>query len=331
MASVPRSSLCAAPSVHSGASSFWLLAGLALFVGPMTSKASAQDLEKCQAPVGTLAVVEPQQLVLDALFGYGLESPTGVIRRMVQDSNCFIVVERGVAMERMAQERQLAQGGQLVGGSNVGGGQLQAADFFLTPDVLFSEGNAGGVGGAIGGLFGRRLGVAAGGLKFKEAQTSILIAATRSGIQVAAAEGQARSTDFSAGALGFLGGVVGGFGGYSNTNEGRVIAASFLDNYNNVVESVRDNPNLPPLSPEEVRARVTGAEQAGGGFSEGDVVMAKIDNVDLLAAPVLGGAVLTKVMTSQPLVFLGAEEDGFIMVQSSEGAGWIMKVLVAKP
>ena len=33
----------------------------------------------------------------------------------------------------------------------MGGGQMVAADFVLTPSVVFSEDNAGGVGGAVGG------------------------------------------------------------------------------------------------------------------------------------------------------------------------------------
>ena len=68
---------------------------------------------------------------------------------------------------------------------------------------MFSENNAGGVGGAIGGLLGGRggaaLGAIAGGLKFKEAQTSMLLVDSRSGIQVAAAEGSAQQTDFALG------------------------------------------------------------------------------------------------------------------------------------
>ena len=33
-------------------------------------------------------------------------------------------------------------------------------------------------------------------------------------------------------------------GGYTHTNEGKVIAASLMDNYNNVVKSVRNQPSL---------------------------------------------------------------------------------------
>lgn len=44
------------------------------------------------------AVVEPQDFIIQALRGYSLQSPVGLIRMMIQQSNCFIVVERGAAM-----------------------------------------------------------------------------------------------------------------------------------------------------------------------------------------------------------------------------------------
>jgi curli biogenesis system outer membrane secretion channel CsgG len=110
----------------------------------------AGQVEKCDAPKGTLAVVEPQYAVLQSLSRYGLQSPAAVIRLIIQQSNCFQIVERGAAMQNMAQERALASSGQLQGGQNVGQGQMVAADFILTPNVVFSDPNAGGVGGGIG-------------------------------------------------------------------------------------------------------------------------------------------------------------------------------------
>ena len=140
---------------------------------------------------------------------------------MIQQSNCFLVVERGVGMQNLMQERALQKAGELRQDSNVGGGQMVTADYVLTPAVVFSEDNAGGVGGgvgaAIGGLFGsggRAIGAVAGGLKFKEAQTSMLVADARSSIQVAAAEGSARKADFRLGGLFAGGGVAAGLGGY---------------------------------------------------------------------------------------------------------------------
>src|SRR4029079_19812056 len=131
-----------------------------------------KGLEHCDKPMGAMAVVEAQDMVLASLRRYNLGSPVGLIRMMIQQSNCFIVVERGVGMQNMMQERQLAAAGQAREGSNIGGGQMVAADFIMTPSVVFSENNAGGGGGAVAGLLGRRVGAIAGGIKFKEAQTS---------------------------------------------------------------------------------------------------------------------------------------------------------------
>ncbi len=92
---------------------------------------------------------------------------------MIQQSNCFIVVERGQAMQNIMQERNLAEAGQTRKGSNMGKGQLAVADFVLTPEISFAENNAGGAGGglaAVGSLFGpigMVLGAIAGGVKFK--------------------------------------------------------------------------------------------------------------------------------------------------------------------
>jgi hypothetical protein len=74
--------------------------------GPGGSQAD-NGLEHCDKPMGAMAVVEPQDYVAQSLSHYGLQSPTGLIRMMVQQSNCFIVVERGLGMQNMMQERAL--------------------------------------------------------------------------------------------------------------------------------------------------------------------------------------------------------------------------------
>lgn len=206
-------------------------------------------IEKCNKNLGTLAVVEPQSHMLASLSNYKLGSPSTMLRMIVEESGCFTVVERGVAMQNIRQERELASAGQLQQGSNVGGGQLQAADFVMTPSVQFAS-DTGGVGGAVGGLLGRfggalgALGGLAGGVKFKEAETTLLLADVRSGIQVASAEGQASKMDFSLGGWGWGGFGWASAGGYSKTPEGKLIAASLLDNYNKIVQTVRNKDQL---------------------------------------------------------------------------------------
>lgn len=298
-----------------------------------------EGLEHCGQPMGAIAVVEPQDYVMQALSRYNLQSPTSIIRMMVQQSNCFIVVERGMGMNNMMQERDLAASGMTRQNSNMGGGQMVAADFILSPSVVFSDDDAGGIGGglggAIGGLVGGRagsvIGGIAGGLKFKEAQTSMLVTDARSGVQVAAAEGSAKKADLSLG--GFLGGRGGGaaLGGYGSTDEGKVIAASLVDNYNNVVRSVRNQPslhrNVGSLAEE---AAAGGSTRAGAVFNEGDVLLPKINNVKLMADPDDAAGVVTTLAKSDEMIYMGVEENGFVRVESGKGGGWVKKLLVTR-
>jgi curli biogenesis system outer membrane secretion channel CsgG len=114
---------------------------------------SGSKVEKCSKVFGTVTVTEPRA-GSSSLSGYGLDSPAALLRLMIQQSGCFDVVERGQGMGAIRQERALASSGELQQGSNIGQGQMQAADFVLTPYVLVEASNTGGIGGA---LFGRLL------------------------------------------------------------------------------------------------------------------------------------------------------------------------------
>ncbi len=293
-----------------------------------------KGLEHCDKPMGAMAVVEPQNVVLASLTRYQLSSPVGLIRLMIQQSNCFVVVERGAAMQNLMQERQLAEAGQTRQGSNMGGGQMVTADFILTPNVVFQESNAGGIGGAVGGLFGRRAPVVsavAGGLKFQEAQTSMLMADARSGVQVAAAEGSTKKADLRLGAGLFGGGVGVAGGGYGNTNEGKIIAAAFMDNYNSIVQTVRNDStlqrNVGTLAQE---AAAGGTAKAGAVFNTGDVIVPKIANVRLLDQPSATAKIVGTLARTDQLVVIGEVKDGYVNVQGSAAAGWVQVVLVQR-
>jgi hypothetical protein len=292
------------------------------------------NLEHCAAPMAAMAVVEPQDAVLVALTRYNLRSPVGLIRMMIQQSNCFIVVERGVGMSNMMQERALASGGELRQNSNMGGGQMVPADFILTPNVVFSENNAGGVGGAVGGLLGHKaaaVGAVAGGLKFKEAQTSMLVADARSGVQVAAAEGSTKKADLAAGGALFGGGAGGAVGGYGNTNEGKIIAAALMDNYNKIVTVVRNDTalqrNVGSLKQE---AAAGGVKKGGAVYDEGDVLIPKIANVKMMAEPSETAKALVTLGRADEVVVVGAVKDGYVHVQGPTTSGWVKVVLMQK-
>ena len=210
--------------------------------GDTTTGANAA-LEKCASPLGTVALVEETSADWYRLFTteYRLGSTVPVLRLMIQQSNCFIVVERGRAFANMERERAIAGSGQGRAGSNMGGGQMVAADYSMTPEVLVSARGTSGGGGGLGG-FSRGLGIlgaVAGGIRTNEASTMLMLTDNRSGVQISASQGASSNTDFSVGAVLFGGGGGGGMSGYTNTPQGKVVIAAFTDSYNQMVKSLR--------------------------------------------------------------------------------------------
>jgi hypothetical protein len=106
------------------------------------------------------------------------------------------------------------------------------------------------------------LGGLAGGVKFKEAETTILVADVRSGIQVASAEGKASKMNFALGGWGWGGYGWASAGGYSKTPEGKLIAASLLDNYNKVVASISGKTSLVQSTSASSQANAAASVQA---------------------------------------------------------------------
>jgi curli biogenesis system outer membrane secretion channel CsgG len=212
--------------------------------GEHTENANSK-LEQCPEALGTLAVHEDQSAPwwYDYYHRYPkLGSTVPVLRTMIQQSNCFVVVERGRTMENMKQERALEKSGELRQNSNFGAGQMVAADYTMRPSIQFSAKGTEGLyaGGVGGGLIGGIVTAAAGSMKSNEAATTLLLIDNRSGVQLSAAEGNAKNFDFGFFGGSFLSGLGGaGASGYGNTPEGKVIVASFADSYNQMVKALR--------------------------------------------------------------------------------------------
>ncbi len=216
--------------------------------GGEVSQGENLQLEKCESPMGTVALTEDQQGDWYRVFTqeYKLGSTIQPLRLLIQQSNCFVVVERGRAFQNIERERALQRSGELRQNSSFGQGQLVSADYSITPEVLVSaRGTSGGGGGLASsaggklGALGLLAGVVAGGFKTNEASTMLTIIDNRSGVQIAAAEGSSKNTDFNVGAV-LLGGSAGAAGGgYTNTPQGKVVIAAFTDAYNNIVKALR--------------------------------------------------------------------------------------------
>ncbi len=208
--------------------------------GPAGPKDAAKELLTCDAPIATIALAESPN-GYTVLSQYQLPpTPLPLIRVMMQQSGCFRVVDRAVGLRGTIQEQELKDAGILKAETVPKKGEGIGARMTLTPSLTFSENNAGGGIAAILGMIPalRDWAGVASGVKFKEAQVVLLLTDNETTEQLAAATGAARATDLGVGGL-VIGKVLGGAAGWGITNEGKVVAAAFLDAHNKLVVQAR--------------------------------------------------------------------------------------------
>lgn len=222
--------------------------------GPVGAHNAARELQRCDAPVATLALVENPHGYTYSSSYHLPPTPLPLVRLLAQQSNCFRVVDRAAGLRNTINEQELKEAGVLrKQGSTVEKGKGYEAQYTLTPSLTFSEKDA---GREIGGILSmipvldKLVGVAEH-VKMKDAQVALLLTDNETTEQVAAATGSVRVTDLGMGGLilGKLGGAAGA--GWSNSNEGKVIAAAFLDAHNQLVAQARalQAKDLPPPVP----------------------------------------------------------------------------------
>ena len=202
---------------------------------------AAKELLKCEAPVAVVALQENQGGYTGIGRGGLPESPLPLVRVIMQQSGCFRIVDRNAGLKATVREQELKDAGVLRADGDVKKGRGIMAQYSVMPSLTFSEQDAGrqlgGVIAAIPGL--NKLAGAAEQVKLKEAQVVLLLTDNETTEQLSSATGAARTTDLGIGGFAFgAGGGVGGMG-WSNTNEGKVIAAAFLDAHNQLVVQLR--------------------------------------------------------------------------------------------
>ncbi len=207
--------------------------------GGESAEGQNSQLENCPETLGTLAIEEDTSAPwYYQLRDHQLGSTVPVLRLMIQQSNCFVIVERGKSLNNMMREREFARGDESRAGSNFQKGQMVAADYTLSPSIQFSGKTGGGSAFGGGGALGM-LGALAGSVGRNEASTTLLLIDNRSGVQISAAEGTAKNFDFGMFGAAFGGGGFGGGGGYSKTPQGKVVIGAFADSYNQMVKALR--------------------------------------------------------------------------------------------
>ncbi len=217
--------------------------------GGGTSVGAAGNLERCDAPLGTIAVDDGRESTWFGPFSARTQITTiePMVRLVIQQSNCFVIVAMGnnrLEGRMRGMIGDMRGSGEFRAGSNMQRGQRVAADYFLEPAILFANQDTSGIGAGLGG-FGGGWGALAGGLvggMMSQSQTRVTMSLfdIRSGVQVAASEGSATASNFGAAIAGFGGGVGGALGGFQRTPAGQATVAAFVDSYNKMVIALRN-------------------------------------------------------------------------------------------
>lgn len=270
--------------------------------GAAGSQGAAPQLTHCASPIGTAALIEQDNPMLAQA---GLTSPIPLLRIMMAQSNCFRVVDRGQASQAMQRERAMSAGGDLQSGSNMGAGQMKAADFLITPNVVFKDANAGGGGLGLGALIPGIGGAIAGGIKWTnmESQVTLFLTNVRTGEQEAAAEGSASKRDLGFGGLAFGGLVGAGGGAYASTDIGKIVAAAFLDAHNKLVSQVQV-------------AQPAATRPSASGYMT-------LSDVNMRSGPSTQSPVVSLVSKGTPVTPTGEKQGAWWAVEANGRSGWI--------
>jgi hypothetical protein len=232
------------------------------------------SLQQCERPVGTVrlqdgmrsadtngsqtaanANIESVRLLLrdmGSLFGPKAQGPdvSGALesmRLLIQQSNCFVIVDRGAAEEASTDEkRRTRTGAEARDNADMGRGQEVVADYVLRGTIVGVE-QTKSSGFNLGGFLPGKLGAAAGAVgsssTIGEARVQLVLSDIRSKTQVAASQGlgTATNTKLAFNALGWArgGAGAGGMTSEEKTSTQAIVLQAFADAYNKMVPAVR--------------------------------------------------------------------------------------------
>jgi hypothetical protein len=210
-----------------------------------TSAGANESLERCPAPLGTLAVDDGRGKEWFASFGAAtkITSIEPLLRLAVQQSNCFVITSIGnnrTESRLSAITDKQRNSGEFRAGSSQQKGQRVAADYYLEPAIIVDNDSTGKMAASLGSRLGGGLGLLAGTLESKSSVVTLSLFDIRSSVQIAISEGNSTATNFGAALGAFGGGAAAGLGGFSRTPEGKATVAAFVDAYNSMVISLRN-------------------------------------------------------------------------------------------
>lgn len=225
--------------------------------GNSGTQGESKQLAKCDRVIATVEIDEPTAgaettswiMISQQL---GLPGDTRPLLKLIMaQTGCFKIVDRAAGLRAAKREHELAEAGLTRKGSSVKKGNVIEAQYTLVPKVVVSQKNSSAR--SIGGLAAfipipgaSIVGALAGGItsKTSDAQVTLEVINNDTLVQEGIAEGSAQSRDigFGAGILGVGTGGLGGVGGgaWSKTDQGKVVAAAFMDATNKLVPFLKD-------------------------------------------------------------------------------------------
>ncbi|WP_326535304.1 hypothetical protein [Pseudorhodoferax sp.] len=210
-----------------------------------SSAGANPSLERCDAPLGTLAVDDGRGKEWYASFGAATKVTTiePLLRLAVQQSNCFVITSIGnnrTESKLSAITDKQRNSGEFRAGSKQEKGQRVAADYFLEPAIIIDNDSTGKVAAGLGAFLPGGFGALAGSMESKASVVTMTLFDIRSGVQIGISEGNATATNFGAALGAFGGGAAAGLGGFSRTPEGKATVSAFVDAWNSMVVSLRN-------------------------------------------------------------------------------------------
>lgn len=210
--------------------------------GQKTASSGSGELHRCSKNYGRLAIEEQpmsqQTMMLFSQSGISSFSPTPLARHAAMQSGCFTLVDRGAAFAMGEREREL--NGEMGGSKARKTSSARWGMKVEVPQPTTSTGAGSGVAALArfipgSGLFGAAAGAVAGSMRFSEAQVMLTIVDLETSEIVASVTGTGKSSDLGIGAAFLGGGALGAGGGSSQTPAMKVIAAGFVDAFNQLI------------------------------------------------------------------------------------------------
>lgn len=209
----------------------------------MSASFFSSGTHQCIEPVGSVNIVNPEE-------GYwvsNLPYPTRILNKVIDDSRCFTIVDRGVGFSALERERKLALAGNLTNSESIAQSKVRGADYILIPGILIENKNAGGnainLAGSAHDLVGNSAkGVASYQSNKKKAEVILTLMDVRSSEQILSVIGEAKISDKQYSLL--LSGKVpqgqgsGSIGGWENTAMDEVLKEAYENAYKNMITEI---------------------------------------------------------------------------------------------